>query len=108
MPQVAFMVLMLVVVIIGMLLMMQILTLQQVWSGIWRLLLFFLLVAGAVFLLKFVVLPIAICALVVLKSLVFFGLAIVMVLIATIFVLRLVFMKLANRNARPSRRNEEL
>jgi len=108
MPQLAFMVLMLVVVLVGMLLMTQILNFEPLGIGMWRLFFLVMLVGVGAFLLKFALLPILVCVLVLLKRLVFLGLAIVMVLIATIFVLRLVFMKLANRNARPHRRNEDL
>lgn len=107
-PQLIFVMLMLVVVLVGMLLMTQILSFEQLGTGISRLFLLVALVAGAAFLLKFVLLPVLVCALVLLKSLALIGLATVMVLIASIVVLRLCSLKLANRNARPSRRNEEL
>lgn len=107
-PRLIFAMLMLVVVLVGMLLMTQILSFEQLGTGISRLLLLVALVASAAFLLKLVVLPILICALVLLKSLALLGLAIVTVLIACVVILRLCLLKLANRNARPRRRNEEL
>ena len=99
---------MLAVVLVGMLLMTQILSFEQLRTGIWRLFLLVALVACAAFLLKLVLLPILLCALVLLKSLALLGLAIVMVLIACVVILRLCLLKLANRNARHSGRNEEL
>lgn len=106
--QLIFVVLMVAVVLVGTLLMTQILSFEQLGTGIWRLCLLVALVAGAAFLLKLVLLPILLCALVLLKNLVLAGLAIVLVLIASAVVLRLCFLKLANRNARSDRRNEEL
>lgn len=107
-PQLIFAMLMFVVVLVGMLLMTQILSFEQLGTGIRRLFLLVALLAAAAFLLKFVLLPILLCALVLLKSLVLLGLVIFLLLTTSVVALRLGFLKLANRNARPNRRNEEL
>lgn len=100
----------LAVIIVGILLMTQILSLEQLGMGIRRsfVLLWFAIVL--LLLIRVALLPILLCGLVWLKTMMLWIFFIVIVGIASLFVGRLIFLRLVNRNARRahSKREEEV
>ena len=97
----------LAVVIVGMLVMTQAISLEQVGHGIWRGFLFLALGFITVWLTKAILLPILLCGLVWLKNKMLWGLLIVLVVITAMFLLRLLALKLATRELRSKRDIEE-
>jgi hypothetical protein len=91
------------VVIIGILIMIQLLSLEQLGSAIWRCLLCLAAAFIAVWLLKVLVLPILVCTLLWLKR-ALLGILVIVILVAALFaLLRLVFLKIVNRHAERER-----
>lgn len=92
-PGLAFAVLMFVVVMVGLLLMAQILSFEEIGAALWRGFVILALGGIAVWLLKGILLPIFICGLVLLKSLVLWILVMTLLIVAVLVSLRLVIAK---------------
>jgi hypothetical protein len=96
----------LAVVIIGLLIMTQALTFEQLGSGIWRGLVLLAVVCAA-WLFTAVVLPILLCALVWLKNAMLGILVSMLIVVAVLVLLRLAFNVLMNRTPHGTQKKEE-
>lgn len=90
----------LAVLIIGLLVMTQTISLEQVCGGIWRCFLLLVLALVTFCLLKALLLPILTLGLIWLRQLMLWVLVIVLAVVASMLLLRMLFLKLANGNTR--------
>jgi hypothetical protein len=98
----------LAVVVVGILIMTQVLSLEELGSGMWRAFVFLALAFVMVWVLRTVLLPILICVLVWLKSVMLWAVVIVLATIAFMIMLRVLPLKLAKRAPQDKNHKEEL